>query len=477
MRFTILSHAGLLVEHANLRVVCDPWLVGSCYWRSWWNFPEPPPEITDDLRADFVYLSHLHWDHFHGPSLRKLFSPGTPVLVPKVPTRRMVDDLRWLGFDRIVELPHGSEYLLAPDFRLRSYQFGLGVDSGIVFRGGDTTLFNCNDAKFFGMPLQQIRRDFPKIDFILRSHSSAGPIPYCVQDYARVLPPVMAQTDSAEQFARCALYIGARFAIPFASNHCFLHRETVEFNRTVTTPEDVRAHYDVLASKVGAASECVVMPPGSSWSDEHGGQPGFQVRAFNFAERAQYIESLLARHSAKLEETYRLEAAVEADFESFAAYFRRLLAALPHFVRKRVLKPIIFRTRDANGVYHWLVDPGNRRVVALGSAPDDCVVLELHPAVLRDCARLRMFSVWTASKRLRIHLPGGTSLTSATRWFSVLDLFELDMLPLRRNFSLRALGIRARRWREAAELGRVLVRRMLGRAPLEVTALYPLKVG
>src|SRR5215471_11197488 len=93
MRFTILSHAGLLVEHAGVRVVCDPWLLGSCYWRSWWNFPEPDPELIDDLRADFVYLTHLHWDHFHGPSLRKLFSPTTRIVVPKVPTRRMLDDL------------------------------------------------------------------------------------------------------------------------------------------------------------------------------------------------------------------------------------------------------------------------------------------------------------------------------------------------------------------------------------------------
>lgn len=32
MRFTIpLSHASLLVEHAGVRVVCDPWLLGSFY--------------------------------------------------------------------------------------------------------------------------------------------------------------------------------------------------------------------------------------------------------------------------------------------------------------------------------------------------------------------------------------------------------------------------------------------------------------
>src|SRR5215831_8691339 len=104
MRFTILSHAGLLVEHAGVRIVFDPWLLGSCYWRSWWNFPEPDRELIGDLRADFVYLTHLHWDHFHGPSLQKLFGPETRMLVPKVPTRRMVDDLHYLGFHNITEI-------------------------------------------------------------------------------------------------------------------------------------------------------------------------------------------------------------------------------------------------------------------------------------------------------------------------------------------------------------------------------------
>jgi len=461
------------VEHAGVRVVCDPWLVGSCYWRSWWNFPEPPAEIVADLKADFVYLTHLHWDHFHGPSLKKLFSPATKILVPKVPTRRMVEDLHWLGFENVIELPHGSPYTLARDFRLVSYQFGIGVDSAVVLAGGGTTLFNCNDAKFFGLPLAQIRRDFPSIDFIFRSHSSAGPIPYCVEDYARLLPEALAPTEAADQFTRCALHVGARFAIPFASNHCFLHRETLEFNRTATTPEDVRRRYQELASSVGAASECVVMPPGSHWSD--GG--GFALRPFDFSDRARYIDTLLERHRAKLEDTYAAEQRVYADFEGFARYFERLLAALPGFLRRRWLQPITFSTRDPAGAHHWLIDPAVGTVRVIEAPPHDCVQFEVHPAVLRDCARLKMFSVWSASKRLRIRLPSAASLVTATRWFTLLDAYELDMLPLRRNFSARALAVRARRWREPVELARVAMRKLLGQSPLALTSLYPIKAG
>ena len=473
MKFTILSHAGLLVEHAGLRVVCDPWLIGSCYWRSWWNFPEPDPELIADLRADFVYLTHLHWDHFHGPSLQRLFSPKTRVLVPKVPTRRMIEDLRYLGFEDVVEIPHGGVHRLGPDFVLRSYQFGLGVDSAAVLAGGGVTLFNCNDAKFFGLPLKQILGDFPRIDFLLRSHSSAGPIPFCVENYERLPREKLEQSDSADQFVRCALHVGARYAIPFASNHCFLHRDTIGFNGTATTPEEVSRHYRQLAASVSKETQCVVMPPGSSWSDRE----GFRIQPFDFAARASYIDSMLSRHGDKLAACYAEEDRVGADLDSFRAYFDRMMAAIPRFIRRRMLAPIVFEVRDASGSRFWRIDPVPRAVTELPGPPAGEVVFAVHAAVLRDCTRNRMFSVWSASKRLRIKLPAPQALAVVTRWLTILDLYELDAFPLALNFSPRSLAIRLRRWREPVELAALLIRRALLRRPTTIASLYPLKAA
>ena len=75
MKFTTLSHAGLLIEHNGIKIVSDPWLIGSCYWRSWWNYPEPPLELIENLKPDYIYLTHLHWDHFHGSSLKNSNKP------------------------------------------------------------------------------------------------------------------------------------------------------------------------------------------------------------------------------------------------------------------------------------------------------------------------------------------------------------------------------------------------------------------
>ena len=88
-----------------------------------------------------------------------------------------------------------------------------------------------------------------------------------------------------------------------------------------------------------------------------------------------------------------------------------------------------------------------------------------------------MFSVWTASKRLRIELPAADALATLQRWFTVLDLYELEMFPLARNISPRALAVRLRRWREPLELARVVLKRVLLRRTLTVATLYPVKAS
>jgi UDP-MurNAc hydroxylase len=470
LRFTILSHAGLCVEHNGVRIVSDPWLIGSCYWRSWWNFPEPPADLISDLKPDYIYLTHLHWDHFHGASLKKLFDPATPILVPKVNTRRMLDDLHWLGFHNITEIPHGESMRLGNDFTLASYQFNLlGTDSAMVLSGGDRCILNSNDCKHFGWPLRQITNKHPKIDFVLRSHSSAAAIPYCIDGYKEMFPDVRSQQNYIEEFSRFALHIGARYAVPFASNHCFLHRETIRFNDTAVLPDDIPSYYQRLAAKANVRSECIVMAPGSSWSDDE----GFRVIPFDYARREEQIAGMLAKHGEALVAQYAAEDAAVADFSLFRTYFLGLIGSIPWVIRQWLKTRVVFRTHDARGEHNWLVDMASGKVEETAAAADETVI-EVAALVLNDCAKVRMFSVWTASKRLRIQLPSRERLKSLVMFFQILDMYELDFLPLRRNLSLRALTVSFRRWREYIEMAGIVLKHVVFRRPIDIAALYTL---
>jgi len=172
MKFTVISHAGLLVEHQGCSVLMDPWIVGSCYWRSWWNFPEVSIN-PESLEPDCIYLTHIHWDHFHGPSLKK-FSRKTLILIPRDRYNRMKRDLVTMGFTNVREIPDGSPYRLGEDFYLTPYLFGIFTDSAAVLSSRRVTLLNANDCKILGLPLKRLLRDHPKIDFAFRSHSTAN---------------------------------------------------------------------------------------------------------------------------------------------------------------------------------------------------------------------------------------------------------------------------------------------------------------
>ena len=470
MKFTTLSHAGLLIEHNGKKIIADPWLTGSCYWRSWWNFPEPPSDLLQNLKPDYIYLTHLHWDHFHGPSLKKFFDPNTHILVPKVPTRRMIEDLNFLGFHNISEIKHGDEFKLGEDFKLYSYQFGLGVDSAMIINGGNRTLFNCNDCKFFGLPLKQITNKFPKIDFVLRSYSSASPIPYCIDDYETHFPSLREKQDYIEEFAYFALSIGARFAVPFASNHCFLHKETFHFNQTSVLPNNILPTYQLLANKINTKSECIVMAPGSNWSDKD----GFNITKFDYLNKEKYFQYMYTIHGGKLEKQYVKEKQTIADFELFQKYFKKFIKAIPWPIRKWLKLHFVFQTSDSLGKYNWMVDVTNSKIKAINEPSEDSILIEISALILNDCCKYRMFSVWGASKRLKIHLPSPDHLKLLTKIFSLLDFYELDMLPLRKNFTIRSLSIRLRRWREIVEALNLLFKHKILKRPFKIAELYSL---
>jgi L-ascorbate metabolism protein UlaG (beta-lactamase superfamily) len=69
-----LSHASFLMGYSDKRIMMNPWLIVSCYWRSWWNYPLVERDLVDDLKVDAIYITYVHWDHWHAPSLKKLFN-------------------------------------------------------------------------------------------------------------------------------------------------------------------------------------------------------------------------------------------------------------------------------------------------------------------------------------------------------------------------------------------------------------------
>src|SRR5262249_45971874 len=123
MRVEMIGHACLLCETEDARILTDPWIVGPANFRSWWHLPELHLDPSQLPSLDYIYISHLHGDHFQEETLKQLDRRAT-VLVPRLYHNRMVEHLRRLGYSRILELPHGKETRLGRSTRVCCLQMG-----------------------------------------------------------------------------------------------------------------------------------------------------------------------------------------------------------------------------------------------------------------------------------------------------------------------------------------------------------------
>lgn len=447
MRFTVIGHACLRIETSGPTILVDPWLFGSCYWRSWWHFPadaDPTPEL---LSPDVVYLTHHHFDHFHYPSMRRL-DKGAEVLCARFGVDVMAGEVRELGFGNVRELPHGEVTELAPGVRVASYQYGFD-DTAFVVADGDTVLADLNDCKIRGRALQQIADDFGPVTFLLKTHSWAQSYPHLYEaEDAEDLTLLKRQTY-LDEFVDAARSLRPRYAVPFANMVAFLHPESWAMNAEMITPDEVEVAFDAAGLD---GTEFVAMSPGDAWSDEG----GFELSGTKWwDDRLTRMTKMAADLAPTFAATAAEEADVRPDFDTFRRYLEDFLHGVPRPALRVLLKrPIVFHVPTDEQPY-WVVDARRRKVWRQASPPADRAnLVQLPPAILADAIDKRILHFTQGGMRIRISLrPGGVNEDLA--FWGLLMIWEIGYLPARHLASRRFLDAVWRRRREALDYGNV----------------------
>jgi UDP-MurNAc hydroxylase len=449
MRFRVLGHACLEVSSGGKQLLCDPWLVGSAYWRSWWNYPPVPDGLVETLAPDFIYLTHLHWDHFHAPTLRHL-GLDRPMLVPKTPDSRITDDLKVVGCTNITELVHGRPMQIGPTLRVTSYQFGYFPDSVLVIEADGKTILNANDCKTMGPPLRQILRKHPKIDFVLRSHSSAN-ARLCYEIIDKGGSHIDDQSKYSAEFAEFAKAVGARYAIPFASNNCYLHPETERFNKYLNLGINVKRYFE--ANRI-TEPECVVCAPSDGWDDEAG---------FILSDKDWYsdLEGHLERYKeakvATLEKTRRQEERAELREVNVAKYAKEFMSGTP-FLARRLFKgkPITLVAHNGAGETAYEMDIYRKQWRKLETWNDQDNPIQIHATakVFTMCIKQVNWSSLGISKRVRFRVRSD-DVKYVNYFLELNDLFDCEVLPLSKSLNPRFVTVWLRRWREIALYARI----------------------
>ena len=311
MRVTGLGHASVLIETEFGSILTDPW-VNPAYFGSWFPFPDNSRLDWDAIgQADYLFVSHLHRDHFDPEHLSRHISKDARVLLPAYATSELRDRLEGLGFRHFVETV--SEEVVDLDGlqvmvqSLTSPTDGPIGDSSLWVSDGKTTLLNQNDARPSDLGAFET---LGHVDLHLLQFSGAIWFPM-VYELPQRAKQALGQQKRERQFDRTLRYIDdlkADYVFPIAGPPCFLDEELWAFNDIFEDPANIFPDQMVFQRWMqdqGRDNTRVLLPGSIADAGVDGcpvrhSLPDAEVEAI-FTDKTSYLREMQARRQPAVE--------------------------------------------------------------------------------------------------------------------------------------------------------------------------------
>jgi UDP-MurNAc hydroxylase len=250
-------------------ILCDPW-VNPAYFASWFPFPDNSQLDWESLgQTDYLYVSHLHRDHFDAAQLRRFVAKKATVLLPEYPTSELEDQLRALGFTSFLRTTSNEVHELDGGLRimiqaLTSPTDGPIGDSSLWVEHDGVRLFNQNDARPSDL---SVFRELGQVHAHLLQFSGAIWYPM-VYELPQSAKTAFGKQKRDRQFDRTFRYIddlAASHVFPIAGPPCFLDDELWHLNDIPGSGDEGNIFPDQQRfieeyAKVGKSNAIVLLP-------------------------------------------------------------------------------------------------------------------------------------------------------------------------------------------------------------------------
>lgn len=233
MKITFLGQAGIFIETRHGSILCDPWF-NPAYFASWFPFPSNEEVDREKLaRPTYLYVSHLHHDHFDPQFLREHVWKDATVILPDYPLNLLERRLRDLGFTKFIQTKN-AEVIEADGLRFMVMAMAAPIDgplgdSTLMVDDGETRILDQNDSR--PMDLDKLN-SFGPFDAHFVQFSGAIWYPMVYQ-FPEKMMQALGRKKRENEMARALRYIkeiGAKFVVPSAGPPCFLDDHLFRFN-------------------------------------------------------------------------------------------------------------------------------------------------------------------------------------------------------------------------------------------------------
>lgn len=266
-----ISHACILIDTGDLRIVTDPWLNEPTYCGQWHLFPKPinGEKLKD---SDVLLISHGHEDHLHEATLRTL-DKNIRVYYPYSIFGGAKEYIESIGFKDVTEAITLKKYKLSDKtsvtFIINSH------DSLVVIENEDKVFVNVNDAlhsypeKVIDHYLDEIKRRWKKIDYVFCGFGGASYFPNTMHLNGKDDWEISLVREQlfAHNFCRVVKGLKPKIAVPFAADFVLLDEEQRWINEARFPRRKMADYYKKHFAEEHYDPEIVDMYSGDIWDE------------------------------------------------------------------------------------------------------------------------------------------------------------------------------------------------------------------
>lgn len=236
-----------IFSDSGTKILCDPWLTDGAFIGSWNHWPPLEGWELDEVLNidwDYLYISHLHADHFDRRFVSMLAKakPSLKVIVPFFDKKWLKRAVENCGFGpaRVTEAPSGKPLevggirvtILKANFCNPSF-CGANtscapdlsdiepIDSVAIFEADGKRILNANDALAVNS-INHLWHKIGRVDMLLGHFGGAGPFPQCFPEISNEEKLVQANqlaTKFIERLASAANILNVKYLFPYAGQY------------------------------------------------------------------------------------------------------------------------------------------------------------------------------------------------------------------------------------------------------------------
>ena len=346
MKLTFYQSSAVLIETKDVQILSDPWFVDGELYGSWNHYPPVNLQGENFTDVDYIYLSHIHQDHFSKKTLSKL-DKKIPVIIHNFESKVLRENIKNMGFS-VIELNHNNRTLLKNGVYINilaadncdptvcykyfgcaplEAKFGsTSIDTMCVIDDENQVIINTNDCPYdlSYEAASIIKQKYSHIDMLLVGYTSASAYPQCfnLSNDEKLKEKKRLQEDFLNKAEDYVNLFQPKYFMPFAGRYVLAGKLTLLNNYRGVTELDDAFEYFINSKNIDSTkSKCIVLNPNASF-DMNTGKSSEPYTKIDYVDKQKYIEEVLTKR--KLDYEYEeepnideIESLVEKSYERF----------------------------------------------------------------------------------------------------------------------------------------------------------------